>query len=502
MQSSTPEQDYLSALRNRVPKEHPIHQMLREPYDGCQRVSYFDFEHPSSQADHLETLFSWTDELKGRAVCVIENICGSPLSVLLGIWIPPSSSSIQAASKGLLCGTVSCEVPAQRTVRPLPFGTHTSKAYCRISSEAALKHNRAPRRHEYDRRYGWQATTRVSYYRVSEHLCKMAFSYLRTNAFADMTLQDLFLVDPPFARGESDSRWLQPSKLGLWAPYSRNRGGLPIPQLYGMTMWAPFELLQSFLCLSSHSTVLFEAQYDPLPQTPVATGPVILSQFLAASLWRSNIDLIDQDLKVTAFRDLRRPNIRTNNRFHELREDLNTLRTEATLAKDWLFDDGRYPNRFHGRAPGSGRSRVEWPADMLGDILEHVPQTECFLMDTFQLLMSSISVLESQNCIQDARRSALLTQLAAIYVPLSFVTGIWGTNIQEINDSPHPLWIFGVTLVIAVAVTVVGLLTLRYWEEFMAFFRRRGLAPAAGDGDFDTSRSRLEQVRRTHSKLA
>ncbi|KAI5866280.1 hypothetical protein GGS23DRAFT_556354 [Durotheca rogersii] len=54
-------------------------------------------------------------------------------------------------------------------------------------------------------------------------------------------------------------------------------------------------------------------------------------------------------------------------------------------------------------------------------------------MDTLQLLVSPISVLDSETSIQQARSAQNLTLLAAVYVPLSFVTRIFGTNVREIR---------------------------------------------------------------------
>ena len=81
--------------------------------------------------------------------------------------------------------------------------------------------------------------------------------------------------------------------------------------------------------------------------------------------------------------------------------------------------------------------------------------------------MSSLSIQASESSIQDAKRGILLTQLATIYVPLSFVTGIWGMNVKEISDPPRPIWMFGVTLVVAILATAAVLLLLRDWRKLL-----------------------------------
>lgn len=258
---------------------------------------------------------------------------------------------------------------------------------------------------------------------------------------------------------------LTPSKLSLWVPYSTTiYGGVPIPQLYDMATFAPFELLQSFLDHSGHWHVLFGAQYEDLgPDTDVATNPQVLSQFLAASTWRTNVDHIDHELKRIAFRNLRPPNMRVNDRLHELREDLYTLRDLVGLARKFLSDGGTFPARFDA----ASQRLLEWPSDMLDDVSRRAEAAERFLMDTFQLLMSSISVLDSQSSIQSARRGVFLTQLAAIYLPLSLVTGIWGMNLKEIGDSPPPAWVTAVTFAVVTVATALLMLLLQYWRRLV-----------------------------------
>jgi Mg2+ and Co2+ transporter CorA len=67
--------------------------------------------------------------------------------------------------------------------------------------------------------------------------------------------------------------------------------------------------------------------------------------------------------------------------------------------------------------------------------------------------MSSISVQDSQISIEQSQRATRLTQLAFIYVPLSFVTGIFGMNVQQINGTGLSIWVCFVALAIIVVLT-------------------------------------------------
>ena len=61
----------------------------------------------------------------------------------------------------------------------------------------------------------------------------------------------------------------------------------------------------------------------------------------------------------------------------------------------------------------------------------------------------------------------MITALAFFYVPLSFVTGIFGMNVKEINGSPLSLWVCFAALGVVIAATSVGFLL--YWVGKRAY---------------------------------
>lgn len=115
--------------------------------------------------------------------------------------------------------------------------------------------------------------------------------------------------------------------------------------------------------------------------------------------------------------------------------------------------------------------------NMLDEILSEAETADRFLTDTFQLLISSISVLDSATSIQQAQSSKKLTQLAFIFIPLNLVTSIFGMNIMEINGSPLRAWVCVVVLVAAIACTFILLMAYDRWEarrtrwDLRAFWR-------------------------------
>lgn len=73
------------------------------------------------------------------------------------------------------------------------------------------------------------------------------------------------------------------------------------------------------------------------------------------------------------------------------------------------------------------------PVEFLGTTKTEAEAVRNLLMDTFELLMSSISV-------NQASRTTVLTYLAILYLPMTVTTGIFGMNISEINGGTPNFW--------------------------------------------------------------
>jgi hypothetical protein len=77
--------------------------------------------------------------------------------------------------------------------------------------------------------------------------------------------------------------------------------------------------------------------------------------------------------------------------------------------------------------------------------------------DEIQLLIGSVQVRDSETFMKQAERATMLTLLAAVYLPLQLVTGIFRMYIAEINDG-MPVWrACIVALAVAGGLTLVGL---------------------------------------------
>jgi Mg2+ and Co2+ transporter CorA len=189
-----------------------------------------------------------------------------------------------------------------------------------------------------------------------------------------------------------------------------------------------------------------------------------LLHLTSASLHRSNFIAIDKEIKEISFRELPNPDMRTNTKLLALREVLYELVTGTAETQNYassyvvksLDDDSLHSIDSE---PVDRLERYS-PIERLATITPQASDLQRFLMDSFQLLMSSVSVAETQNAakqaklsMEQAERTAKLTQLAFVYIPLTFVTSIFGMNVRELVDPVLPVWVCFVTLVVVAAAT-------------------------------------------------
>ena len=294
-------------------------------------------------------------------------------------------------------------------------------------------------------------------------------------------MADLFLVDAPLdilKRYENTTSQLRPS---LRLPYAHNRGGLQLQPLFELRekKGIPYSLSESLKNVFRHGwqrEVLFSDSDSVLSAHP-------LCYLLSNSISQSNLRYLSREIKRISFREIRDPKPNTNEILHDRREDL------VAFFKAGLVETVRYmPKNVERYMEDFHRPDQEWIGYMTDAhrmTLDEALELERFLMETFQLLMSSISVqdakasiIQSQLNHQQSLRTTQLTVLASIYVPLSFVTGIFGMNMKEFNGSRLSIWVFVVTIVIAVMVTAVVFLVLqmRSKQKEVVKVERRGEA--------------------------
>ncbi|KAH6723346.1 cora-like Mg2+ transporter protein-domain-containing protein [Leptodontidium sp. MPI-SDFR-AT-0119] len=249
---------------------------------------------------------------------------------------------------------------------------------------------------------------------------------------------------------------------------SVNRGGVEVPRLYQVSEndYCLFENLKMFCQHGWHFGFIFDERELTKGRYVVDDSQNVLPcdpmiYLLASSLWEYNLRYLDQQIKRISFKEIRNPKLEINLELHDRREDLAHIRRGLVETKMYIPPSVARFFSEHPRRPYS--SRIQ--ADNWNRLLEECTRLEAFLMETFQLFMSSVSVQDSRLSINQSRRGSQLTLLALIYVPLSFVTGIFGMNIQQVNGSGLNLWVCFVTLVPVILVTILVFLAVKIYGD-------------------------------------
>lgn len=263
-------------------------------------------------------------------------------------------------------------------------------------------------------------------------------------------------------------------KTTLRVQCATSRGGITLPQVLKRRVYSFRQTMYDVFKHSWHLNVLFDQGL--VRELAINRGELL--HLMAASLHQTNLKAIDREIKSVSFQELRRPDMATNAKLLDLREVLSELATGTAETSRYvprhvkLFYETLY-DRQSGLKDHLG---VQSPVEKLAAIKQEASELERFLMDSFQLLMSSLSAMETQTgaertriSMEQAARTARLTQLAFIYVPLTFVTGIFGMNIKEISEPEPSVWVCFVTLVIVAAATAVTF----GWYELLNMMKQR-----------------------------
>ena len=239
-----------------------------------------------------------------------------------------------------------------------------------------------------------------------------------------------------------------------------------MPQLYhvSQSQYSVFENLKAFCRHSWHLRVLFDYREPSKGQYKIDTSQDVLPchpliYLLVSCLWEENLRYLDKEIKRISFREIRNPKLEINSELHDRREDLANIK--KGLIETAMYIPAVVKEYFAIHPLWTSLSRIR--IDNWERLIEEATKLEAFLMETFQLFMSSVSVQDSRLSIDQAERGSQLTFLALIYVPLSFVTGIFGMNIQQINGSGLNIWVCFVALVPVIFVTVLVFLAVKLY---------------------------------------
>jgi hypothetical protein len=143
---------------------------------------------------------------------------------------------------------------------------------------------------------------------------------------------------------------------------------------------------------------------------------------------------------------------------HELREDLDHLKAE--VAKAVRYAPPTLADYFEKSTSSEWYQTDGMPLLFLKQMELDAAALEEFLTNSLNLLIASIA-------LRDSERAAMLTWLAPVYVPLSFVTGIFGMNLLELSDPEPPIWVCLEVLGVVLLVTAIMVLIYKYRGDIM-----------------------------------
>lgn len=230
---------------------------------------------------------------------------------------------------------------------------------------------------------------------------------------------------------------------GEWH-FSNERFGrdvIPIPMRYGNAKSELFDVLKQDLLLGGRLSALptvFDRKCQCLyPDLVFATSFSVLA---------NNVLQLEDDIKRVSFSEIQSPDRSTNEALHALREELHYIKTTIYRLTRLI----PFYSELVGHVGYTQVADIHEPH--LKNALDHVTRTELLLTESFQLLLSSLSADDNYRGFQQATKANRITVLAFIYVPLSFVTGIFGMNLNSVNGSPLPYW---ACLIASAAVVVI-----------------------------------------------
>ncbi|KAK4163102.1 hypothetical protein QBC43DRAFT_265083 [Cladorrhinum sp. PSN259] len=139
---------------------------------------------------------------------------------------------------------------------------------------------------------------------------------------------------------------------------------------------------------------------------------------------------------------------------------LERVAEDLATKGDGLWDSSVRPSRA---AVATDHSPEHRPRRRIERLEEDLNRTSRRIETTFQALMSSITIVESERAIKEAESVSKLTQLAFFFIPLSLVSSVFGMNINEFEG--QLTWWHWVLVSVAASIFTY---TALYWKELLS----------------------------------
>lgn len=212
--------------------------------------------------------------------------------------------------------------------------------------------------------------------------------------------------------------------------------------------------------------------------------PSMITHLLALYAWRAGVGFLSQEIEYFWEQAIIGPSVEDFGRLKAARKYAEKLCRDFNV---WLGHVVPLLRR------GLSRSEDTYMNE-LNDLPIQISNLKQEINDTFQLLIGAIAIRDSEIQKQlaresrlQARRATALTALAAVYLPLSLTTGVFGMNITEINQGTPKYW--------AVLALGVGLLMATLPFLLWVFFDK-------DDDDQDRKKRSMSNQRRDGQESA
>jgi len=204
---------------------------------------------------------------------------------------------------------------------------------------------------------------------------------------------------------------------------------------------------------------------EPSPDSKTLMNKVVFSMWSVNSLqWRKNLKRLQDDFTHRRRTALMHPCMSTYLPLIYLRQVIVGMRDYANkITHDRFLNSSDEPiKREDPSVKSSGLP------DLLVQITQDLDKLDKELHEEIHLIIGAVTVQDSDSTKQQAERATLLTLLAAIYLPLTLVTGIFGMNIKGIDEEGRLGW-----RACCVALAVVGVCTAGFVVAYRRWRKRR-----------------------------
>lgn len=199
----------------------------------------------------------------------------------------------------------------------------------------------------------------------------------------------------------------------------------------------------------------------PIHEYSLEFRPAIFTYMLVTSINDDRLTALRHQIRQISFYAIRDQSISITDTLHDAREELAKI-------KDACNETLKYRTRIRDYGDLESLQELQQRIENLAVSAEDLHK---FFTETIQLIAQMITIRDAQNSAKQAQESfkqtaeslkqtkqaMLLTGLAAVYLPLSLATGLFGMNVREINDSSPRIWMFIVTLLVLIVLTVAGM---------------------------------------------